>query len=79
MTVENGKVVIHAVHEKDTERFWKTLGLKEVEKCAVCGKDVTWETVGAFGTLAGKVRVVCEKGHCFSTFNSLVKKKGRIG
>lgn len=66
MTVENGKVVIHAVHEKDAEKFWEKLKLKEVEKCVICGVDVTYKTVGAFLPIKGKVRVICEKLLCFS-------------
>jgi len=79
MTLENGKVVIHAVHDRDVEGFWKMLELKEVEKCACCSKEVTPQNVGAFGGLAGKVRVVCENGHCLLIFSRLVKKKGKIG
>lgn len=79
MTVENGKVVIHAVHDRDVEKMWKSLELNEVEKCAICGNDVTPKTVGAFGALAGKVRVCCEKGLCFAMFDSLVHRKGKSG
>ena len=79
MSIVNGKVVIHAVHERDAEKFWKKLELKDVEDCAVCGKGVAWETVGAFGALAGKVRVCCENLHCLYVFGKLVRKEGKEG
>lgn len=79
MAIKNGKVIIHAVHYRDVKGLWKKLKLKEVESCAICGEEVTTDNVAAFGQLAGKVRVCCEKGLCFMTFNALVKKKGRDG
>jgi len=79
LTVENGKVVIHAVHERNAKEFWKRMELEDVEKCVVCGAEVTWKNFGAVGVLAGNVRVVCEKGLCFAMFNDLVNKRGRRG
>ena len=71
--IENGKVVIHAVHERDIKGMWKKLKLKKIENCFVCGKDVTHENCGAFAPLKIKgiktVGVICEKLHCLSQLN----------
>lgn len=78
--IQNGKVVIHAVHERDAEKFWKKLELKEVEKCFICGKDVTWRTFGAVSPWVegGKktIVVICEDLNCFSKFN--YKKRNKM-
>jgi len=79
MSVENGKVVIHAVHERDAEKFWKKLGLKDVEKCFICGKDVTWRNFAAVSPWEedGKKRIVviCEDGSCFFKFTYMRRNK----
>jgi len=75
MSVENGKVVIHAVHERDAEEFWKKLGLKETETCFVCGEGVTAKTFGAVAPFKGKVVVCCESPHCFFHFKLKMKEK----
>ena len=71
MSVVNGKFVIHAVHERDVERFWKGLELKDVEKCFMCGCDVTWKSVGAFSSWDGEVVVVCKDLKCFVGFQAM--------
>lgn len=72
MSVENGKVVIHAVHEREVEKFWKKLKLQKVEQCLICRCVVTWKNVGAFVPWEGKVAVICEKPLCFGR---LIEKK----
>jgi len=76
MTLEDGKIVIHAVHERDAEQLWKQLGLKEKEKCIVCGKDVTPNNFSALAPWTGKqIAVVCESGSCFFRFNIMRRNK----
>lgn len=79
MTIENGKFVIRAVHERDAEKFWKKLGLKEVEKCFICERDVTWRNFGAvspwvIGNQKGII-VICESSDCFFEFNIMRRDK----
>ena len=69
------EITINAIHLADAERMWKKLGLKPVEKCFVCGADVTAKDFAALGTKDGKIVVCCEKGHCFFEFNYKVKEK----
>jgi len=69
MTIENGKLIIHAVHDRDVKGVWHKLGLKDEEKCAICGSVVTVMNVGAFSLFAGDVSVCCEKLSCFYEFN----------
>jgi len=75
MTIEKGKVVIHAVHNRDVEAFWKKLGLKEVEKCFICGKDVTPKNVGAFAPIKGEPKVICGELYCYSRFKEHRRKQ----
>lgn len=79
MTIENGKVVIHAVHERDAEKFWKGLGLKDVEKCFICGDEVTWKNFSAVSPwrVNGEktIVVLCETGSCFMEFTTMKRNK----
>ena len=74
MEIENGKVVIHAVHERDAGQFWKKLGLKETEPCFVCGEDVTAKSFSAVAPFEGRVVVCCESGSCFSRFRAKMRE-----
>lgn len=65
MSLENGKIVIHAAHERDAEKFWKKLKLKDVEKCFICGSDVTFKNFSAISPWNGTIVVICDKGSCF--------------
>lgn len=76
MSVKNGAVVIHAVHERDAEKFWKKLKLKDVEKCVICGADVTHKNFSAISPWDGEIIVICERGLCFFNFN--IKKRNRM-
>jgi len=60
-----GKVVIHAVHERNIEAFWKKLKLQKVEQCLICSCVVKPKSVGAFIPWKGQVRVICKKPICF--------------
>jgi len=73
MTIENGKVVIYAVHERDAEKFWEKLELERVEPCFVCGCPVTPKSFSAVGVCKGKVVVCCYKGECFFDFRAKIK------
>ncbi len=76
-SIKNGKVKIYTVRNRDVKGFWKKLGLKDVEKCAICGCEVTVENVGAFSPFAGDVSVCCGKLSCFFKFNE--RKKDEAG
>lgn len=80
MSIENGKAVIHAVHKRDAKKFWSSLELKKVEKCFICGKDVTWESFGAISPwidASGKrIVVLCEDLNCVFEFN--IKKRNKM-
>jgi hypothetical protein len=75
MTIENGKVVIHAVHERDAEAFWKKLELGREEPCFVCGFPVTSKSFGAVGACKGKVVVCCDNGRCFMNFRDKINEE----
>jgi hypothetical protein len=62
------KVIINAVHERDAKKYWEHLGMKEKEKCFICGTEVTWRNFSALGAIKGDIKVACEKGSCFSRF-----------
>lgn len=74
--IENGKVVIHAVHERDAEKFWRKLELKVVEKCFICGAEVTCDSFSAISPWNGEIVVICESLSCFYEFN--IKKRNRM-
>lgn len=75
MVIKNGKVVIHAVHERDAKGVWKKLKLKDVEKCLICNKDVTYDTFGALTPWEGEVRVICESLNCLYELNTMKRNK----
>jgi len=66
-------ITIHAVHERDARKFWKSLELKDEEKCYVCGDSVTADSFSAVAPHKGTVVVCCEKGTCFSEFRQKIK------
>jgi hypothetical protein len=70
--MDKTKVVINAVHERDAEAFWKSLELKETEKCLICSCEVTATSFAAIGVYKGNVVVCCEKGNCFYDFSSKI-------
>jgi len=67
------EITIHAVHERDAKNFWKSLGLKDQEKCLVCGDNVTANSFSAVAPFKGNVVVCCKKGSCFLEFGRKVK------
>jgi len=79
MSLEDGRIVIHAVHKRDAEQLWTQLGLKETEKCIVCGKDVTPNNFSALAPWTEKqIVVVCESPSCFFKFN-IMRRDRMIG
>lgn len=77
MSIENGKVVIYAVHERDADAFWMKLELGKEEPCFVCGYPVTSKSFGALGACKGKVVVCCEAGKCFMRFRDKIREEGK--
>jgi len=69
------KITIHAVHEREAKNFWKSLGLKDEEKCFICGDNVTAESFSAVAPYKGTVVVCCGKGACFYEFGQKTRAK----
>ena len=65
-------IVIHAVHERDAEKFWEKLELEKIEPCFVCGCPVTSKSFGAIGVCKEKVVVCCYKAGCFLNFRDKI-------
>lgn len=74
------KVTIHAVHERDAKQLWNKLKLKPVEKCFICGKDVTYENFNAILPWTKDneriIAVVCDSGRCF--FEMTIKRRNAM-
>jgi len=69
------KITIHAVHERDAEKMWNKLELKETEPCFVCGQDVTHKSFAALGVHNKEIVVCCENGGCFYEFGRKVRNR----
>lgn len=72
------KEEICAVHERDLERFLKSLGLLEALekgeiKCDVCSCQVTKKNIGFIYPFEGKIRVCCDKPDCYREIMRRVK------
>jgi len=78
LTVKDGKVIIHAVHERNISKFWDELELPESKPCYICKNPVTKKNVGAFAPIDGKVEVICEDLCCFSRFQEVRRRKAKI-
>ena len=81
MSIENGKVVIHAFHEDDMEHLFKKLGIwgKLVAgemNCLICGDMLSPENFGALVPHEGKVCGVCGKLHCIYEAQRMKREEG---
>lgn len=72
------KEELYAVHERDLERFLKSLGLLEALKkgeirCDICSCLVTKENLGFIYPFEGKTRVCCDRPDCYHEIMRKVK------
>jgi len=67
-------VTIHAVHERNIDKYWDSLKLPDSQLCYVCKEPVTKKNVAAFVPIDGKVEVVCDKPLCFFNLHYMKHK-----